>query len=69
MDAPESLIDGLFTTYDRHSYEIVSSMIYVPHHIIIPGRRFCEIYYWYSSWIVHGLLISMNHTVKVIQFK
>ena len=50
---------------DIRTFEIVSPMIYVPHPFIIPGGRFREIYYW----IVHDLLISINHTVKIIKFK
>ncbi|KAK7862984.1 hypothetical protein R5R35_014540 [Gryllus longicercus] len=43
------------------------SLIYVPHHFIVPGGRFRELYYWDTYWIVRGLLLSdMKDTVKGI---
>lgn len=34
-------------------------------HMIVPGGRFCEFYYWDSYWILQGLLVSgMYSTAK-----
>ena len=35
-----------------------TSMLYVPHPVVIPGGRFRENYYWDNYWIVKGLLAS-----------
>lgn len=34
------------------------SIIYVPNHVIVPGGRFLEFYYWDSYWVIRGLLYS-----------
>lgn len=36
-------------------------------HMIVPGGRFCEFYYWDTYWIIQGLLVSgMVDTAKTI---
>ncbi|CAI5452087.1 unnamed protein product [Caenorhabditis angaria] len=41
------------------------SLLYVPHHFIIPGGRFREFYYWDAYWIVKGLIASeMYNTTR-----
>lgn len=41
------------------------SIYYVDNHVIVPGGRFKEFYYWDSYWIQKGLLVSdMKDTVK-----
>lgn len=36
-------------------------------HMIVPGGRFCEFYYWDSYWIILGLLVSdMQDTAREI---
>ncbi|XP_045472128.1 trehalase-like [Harmonia axyridis] len=35
-----------------------TSLVWVPNHLIVPGGRFREFYYWDTYWIIRGLLIS-----------
>ena len=43
----------------------LTSLLYLPHPVIVPGGRFREIYYWDSFWIIKGLLqCEMFATVK-----
>jgi alpha,alpha-trehalase len=37
------------------------SLLYVPHHFIVPGGRFREFYYWDAYWIIKGLMASGMH--------
>ncbi|KAL5287276.1 TREH family protein [Megaselia abdita] len=53
------MIDDVKENPDKYS------IIYVPNHVIVPGGRFLEFYYWDSYWIVRGLLYSeMYATAK-----
>lgn len=57
-----------------------SSLIPLPYPFFIPGRRFCEVYYWDTLWIVDGLIAcdmidsakgdvrNLLYLVKVIGF-
>ncbi|XP_024028556.1 trehalase isoform X2 [Morus notabilis] len=41
------------------------TLLPLPHHVIIPGSRFKEVYYWDSYWVIRGLLASkMYDTAK-----
>lgn len=41
------------------------SLLYVPHHFIVPGGRFREFYYWDAYWIIKGLIAcEMYNTTK-----
>ncbi|EXC14447.1 hypothetical protein L484_007814 [Morus notabilis] len=43
------------------------TLLPLPHHVIIPGSRFREVYYWDSYWVIRGLLTSkMYDTAKAI---
>ena len=43
---------------ERSGKEHDSSLLSVPHPMMIPGGRFREMYYWDAFWIVKGLLAS-----------
>ncbi|XP_077234084.1 trehalase 1 [Tasmannia lanceolata] len=34
------------------------TLLPLPYHVIVPGSRFKEVYYWDSYWIIRGLLAS-----------
>uniref|UniRef100_A0A8R1HK60 Trehalase n=1 Tax=Caenorhabditis japonica TaxID=281687 RepID=A0A8R1HK60_CAEJA len=41
------------------------SLLYVPHHFIVPGGRFREFYYWDAYWIIKGLIAcDMYNTTR-----
>ncbi|KAI3693703.1 hypothetical protein L1987_76653 [Smallanthus sonchifolius] len=43
------------------------TLLPLKYHVIIPGSRFQEVYYWDSYWVIRGLLVSkMYETAKGI---
>ena len=46
-----------------------SSLIGVPHAMVIPGARFRELYYWDALWVLKGLLACemLESAYKLLQ--
>ena len=41
---------------EQEDHEQRSSLLALPHGMVVPGGRFRETYYWDSYWVVRGLL-------------
>ncbi|RDS79044.1 alpha,alpha-trehalase TreF [Dyella monticola] len=55
----DSLWDVLTRRPDRHPPR--SSLLPLPHRYVVPGGRFCELYYWDSYFTMLGLAESGRH--------
>ena len=53
-------IDGLWTVLTRQpaKHPPLSSLLPLPHDYVVPGGRFCEMYYWDSYFTMLGLVQS-----------